>query len=80
MLDWFLSKIGIIIFTFTIVGVLLYFTTIQNTIYKTSTTLQDTRNIARIADSLPANHSIEYIFSTWKKVVITNDDGKIKIK
>mgnify|MGYP003975581199 CR=1 FL=1 len=80
MIEWIISKTGMIIFILIVAGALLYFTNIQNTIYKNSSQMQDTENIARISDSLCKNYSTNYTFSDGKNVVITNDNGKIKIK
>ena len=52
MIDWFASKMGLMIFIVVCVGVLVAFATMQMNIFDQSVRIQSANNLARVIDSM----------------------------
>ncbi len=62
MLDWVLSKIGILVFILVAVGALFLFSSSQLAILSQAAKVQSANGISRMIDSLCNNCSINYTF------------------
>lgn len=74
MIDWFASKISIIIFILVVGSALLYFTGMQNDIYSNSIRTQQANDVARIVDNLCEGCSFTYDFGVEREVVGTGNE------
>ena len=73
MIDWFASKLGIIVFVVVVSGILLYFAGIQNTIYLNAVVIQEVNDLAKVVDGLCDNCSTEYSFDDSRNVTIVDN-------
>ncbi len=62
MLDWFLSKLGILVFIVVVAGVLLLFSSSQLSILSQAVKVQAVNSLSRTIDSLCEGCSINYTF------------------
>jgi hypothetical protein len=73
MIDWFASKIGMIIFILIIGSTLLYFTQMQNNIYTNAISVQEINNVARLIDNLCDGCSLEYNFFSERSISVSGN-------
>ena len=62
MLDWFMSKVSVLIFIVAIAGVLLFFSSIQITILNQAQKVQGANGLARLIDAVCEGCAANYTF------------------
>ncbi|MFQ5647628.1 MAG: hypothetical protein ACE5FW_00140 [Candidatus Aenigmatarchaeota archaeon] len=73
MIDWFASKVGLLIFAAVCVGALVAFASMQLNIFDQSIRIQSANNLARLVDSVCEGCSTSYSFDrNWSLEIKTN--------
>lgn len=72
MLDWFLSKISMLIFIVVMAGLLFIFSAMQSNILSQNSKVQAANSIARVIDYICNNCSVNYFFDKNFTISIQN--------
>jgi hypothetical protein len=73
MIDWFASKLGVIVFVLVVSGILFYFVDVQNSIYSSAVIVQEVNDLGKVIDGLCGNCSTEYDFQEERNVTTSGN-------